>query len=234
MNAKQISQTLRALADPDRAKKSLRFFKTGRGEYGEGDQFLGIRVPVLRQQAKLYAETSLAELQLLLASAFHEERLCALFILVRKFEKGGADERSEIYKFYLANTDHINNWDLVDSSAYQIVGVYLFDKDRAQLYSLCESSSLWERRIAIISTLYFIKEHQFDDTLAISERLLQDREDLIHKAVGWMIREVGNRDVKREKAFLKQHYQAMPRTMLRYAIEKFPVQERKKYLKGEV
>ena len=234
MKAKQISQTLRALADPERAKKSLRFFKTGKGEYGEGDQFLGIRVPVLRRQAKLYADISLAELQPLLASAFHEERLCALFILVNKFEKGSDDERIIIYDFYLNNTDYINNWDLVDSSAYQIVGAYLLDKDRAPLYSLCESSSLWERRIAIISTLRFIKEHQFDDTLAISECLLEDKEDLIHKAVGWMIREVGNRDVGRLKDFLKQHYQSMPRTMLRYAIEKFSPQERKKYLSGDV
>ena len=234
MNAKEIKTTLKALADPDIAEHSQRFFKTGKGEYGEGDRFLGIRVPVLRKQVSLFWETDLKEVQKLLTSSFHEERLLSLLLLVRKFDKGDEAEKSAIYQLYLSNTQYINNWDLVDSSAHQIVGVYLEDRDRKILYELARSEDLWERRIAIMSTLQFIRNHDFDDTLRISELLLEDPEDLIHKAVGWMLRETGKRDIKVEKTFLKSNYRKMPRTMLRYAIEKFTETERQKYLGGKV
>ena len=234
MTSKHISKILRDLANPRIAEHSQRFFQTGKGEYGEGDQFLGIRVPVLREQAKIYEDVALKEVQSLLKSAFHEERLCALLLLVRKFSKGSEGERASIYQIYLNNTQYINNWDLVDSSAYHIVGAYLSDKDRQTLDKLSESDNLWERRIAIVSTFYSIRKHQFEETLNLSKRLLADEEDLIHKAVGWMLREIGKRDLAVEKAFLKVHYKAMPRTMLRYAIEKFPQPERKQYLAGEV
>lgn len=216
------------------ATQSQRFFKTGPGEYSEGDQFLGIRVPVLREQAKKFEHTPLSEIQKLLESPFHEERLCALLILVRKFTKGNPEEQTKIYTLYLENTQHINNWDLVDLSAYKIIGPYLEHKDRHPLHQLAQSASLWERRIAIISTFHFIRNHQFDETLAISEQFLNDSEDLIHKAVGWMLREIGKRDLEVEETFLKQHYQQMPRTMLRYAIEKFPAPKRQAYLKGHI
>lgn len=234
MTAKEISQTLKALADPVIAEHSQRFFKTGKGEYGEGDQFLGIRVPVLRLQVKRFEATRLKEVTQLLASSFHEERLCALLLLVMKFRKGDEAEKTAIYQLYLKNTCYINNWDLVDSSAYQIVGAYLEDKDKQVLYKLAKSKHLWERRIAIIATFQLIRNNRFDDTLALAALLKNDAEDLIHKAVGWMLREIGKRDVAVEKAFLQKHYRNMPRTMLRYAIEKFPTTERKKYLSGLV
>ena len=232
MKTQAISQTLKELANPAIAEHSQRFFKTGKGEYGEGDRFLGIRVPILREQAKKYQEIALTEIQLLLKSSFHEERLCALLLLVRKFAKGNEAEKATIYNLYLNNTKYINNWDLVDSSAHQIAGAYLESKDKQTLHELAQSDSLWERRIAIMSTFHFIKKNQFEDALAISQKLLKDQEDLIHKAVGWMLREIGKRDLEIEKAFLRAHYKQMPRTMLRYAIEKFPAPERKKYLRG--
>ncbi len=234
MKAAQLSKILRGLADPVIAKHSQRFFKTGKGEYGEGDKFLGIRVPVLRKQAKKYKDIALEEIQCLLKSSFHEERLCALFLLIQKFTRGDAAEKATIYQLYLNNTRYINNWDLVDSSAYLIVGAYLEDKDKQPIYELATSDSLWERRIAIISTLHFIRKHQFHEALDLSKQLLTDKEDLIHKAVGWMLREIGKRDPGVEEIFLKTHYRQMPRTMLRYAIEKFPEQKRKKYLAGTV
>jgi 3-methyladenine DNA glycosylase AlkD len=234
LTAKGIENILRCLADPAIATHCQRFFKTGKGEYGEGDQFLGIRVPILRKQAKKLEDMPLKEVQKLLESSFHEERLCALLILVRQFNQGNSDTQARIYTLYLGNTQFINNWDLVDSSAYHIVGPYLEHNDRNPLYKLAQSSRLWERRIAIMSTFHFIKNNQFDDALAISQQLLSDPEDLIHKAVGWMLREIGNRDLATEKAFLREHYQQMPRTMLRYAIEKFPEQDRQDYLKGFV
>lgn len=234
MKADQLHQRLKDLANAAIAAHSQRFFKTGRGEYGEGDQFLGIRVPILRQQAKLFQEMPLKEIAHSLKSVYHEERLCALLLLVRKFERGDEKQRERIYKLYLNQTRYINNWDLVDSSAYQIVGAYLFERDREPLYRLVKSCSLWERRIAIIATFYFIKNDQYQDTLKLSKQLLHDHHDLIHKAVGWMLREVGNRDRKREQAFLGEHYEKMPRTMLRYAIEKFPEPLRKDYLDGKI
>lgn len=231
---KEVRKILRNLANPEIAEHSQRFFKTGAGEYGEGDQFLGIRVPVLRQQVKTFQEVTLENIQQLLVSSFHEERLFALLLLVYKFAKGNEEEKSAIYHMYLNNTQYINNWDLVDSSAYQIVGVFLEDKDRQVLYQLVQSDSLWERRIAIMATLHFIRSLQFDDTLNLSKQLINDQEDLIHKAVGWMLREIGKRDITVERAFLQSYYKKMPRTMLRYAIEKFPEQERQQYLQGTV
>ena len=231
---KQIEGFLQELADPAIAEHSGRFFKSGKGQYGEGDQFLGIRVPVLRQQVKAYRGTSLPEIENLLASQFHEARLFALFLLVDAFARADATSKEEIYCLYLANTKNINNWDLVDSSAHQIVGTFLLSRDRSMLLELANSVSLWERRIAIVATYHFIRKHQFDDTLKLAEILLGDKEDLIHKAVGWMLREVGKRDEAVEKQFLQQHYKKMPRTMLRYAIEKFPADERKRYLEGMI
>ena len=234
MTAKKISKVLKGLADPAIAEHSQRFFKTGQGEYGEGDQFLGIRVPILRKYAKKYQATALEEIERLLKSPFHEERLFALLLLIRKFTKGDEDDKTEIFHLYLNNTQYINNWDLVDSSAHHIVGVYLEARDRQVLYKLVQSDSLWERRIAIMSTFQFIRLRQFDDTFMLAKQLINDKEDLIHKAVGWMLREIGKRAIRSEKAFLKTHYKRMPRTMLRYAIENFPEQERKKYLKGTI
>ena len=234
MKAEQLTQKLESLASPEIAAKSQRFFKTGKGEYGEGDRFLGIRVPILRQQARDFQQMSLTQVLRCLKSAYHEERLCALLILVRKFESGDEKLRERIFRYYLDNTRYINNWDLVDSSAYQIVGAYLLTRERAILYQLAKSDSLWERRIAMIATYQFIKNQQYDDALAIAELLLLDQQDIIHKAVGWMIREVGNRDRNRAQQFLDPYYQAMPRTMLRYSIEKFPEPLRQNYLKGEI
>jgi 3-methyladenine DNA glycosylase AlkD len=234
MTAQGISKILRSLADPQIAEHSQRFFKTGPGQYGEGDLFLGIRVPVLREQAKKFRDTPLAVVGRLLQSVYHEERLCALLLLVQKFSQGGPTDQKAVYELYLQNTRFINNWDLVDLSAYLIVGPWLADKDRRPLYTLVRSQSLWERRIAMIATFHFIKNNQFTDALEIAALTLADREDLMHKAVGWMLREVGKRNLTVEKEFLKAHCQRMPRTMLRYAIEKFPEKERLKYLKGLV
>jgi len=232
--AKEVVHTLKELGDSDVAKHSQRFFKTGKGQYGEGDKFLGIRVPVLRKQATRYKTLPLVESERLLASPYHEARLCALLIWVKQFQVGDDDTRAKIYKSYLSHTKNINNWDLVDSSAHKIVGGYLQSRSRRPLYRLAKSKSIWERRIAIIATAAFIAEKDYDDTLALSKLLLEDGEDLIHKAVGWMLREVGNRKRPAEEAFLALHYQDMPRTMLRYAIEKFPERRRQQYLKGRV
>jgi len=234
MSLKSLRKNLQELADPEIAEHSQRFFKTGKGEYGEGDKFLGIRMPVLRQQAKKYRQIELSDIKKLLKSSFHEERLCALIILVEKFSKGTEEEKADIFNLYLGSIKNINNWDLVDSSAHYIVGVYLENRNRNILYKMAESNNLWERRIAIMSTFHLIKKNMFKDALNISEVLLRDREDLIHKAVGWMLREIGKRDKQAEKNFLDKYYKGMPRTMLRYAIEKFEETERQKYLKGLV
>ncbi len=234
MTYQEINEHLLSLADPEIASHSQRFFKTAPGEYGFGDKFLGIRVPVIRQAVKKFASTSLTVSAKLLKSEYHEIRLFALLLLVSHFSNADQNRQDKIYDLYLKNTKYINNWDLVDSSADKIVGAYLEDKDRAMLSTLSKSTSLWQRRIAIISTFHFIRKNQFDDTLNISQQLLDDNEDLIHKAVGWMLREVGKRDKAVETSFLKKHYQAMPRTMLRYAIEKFSKEERQKYLSGKV
>ena len=232
LTAQQVSDELHALRNPSIAEHSQRFFKTGPGEYAEGDCCLGIRVPVLRKVAAQAREMSGSENLKLLASPWHEERLTALFILIRRYQKGSTSEQESIYRAYLDNTKHINNWDLVDSSAHLIVGAHLFDQDRSILRELAASDLLWERRIAMIATLQFIRNGQFDDTLELAHQLLHDSHDLIHKAVGWMLREVGNRNRELETMFLDSHYQEMPRIMLRYAIERYPEPERQAYLKG--
>jgi 3-methyladenine DNA glycosylase AlkD len=234
MTAQEIRKRLRSLADPEKAKVLQRFFKTGPGEYGEGDRFLGIVVPAIRKQVRELHDTPLPEVKKLLRSSVHEERLLALLLFVKKYEKGDDALKEKIYGLYLNSTKHINNWDLVDLTAEKIVGPHLRNGARGPLYRLARSKSLWERRIALLSTFHFIKNHEFAETLRIARMLLQDGEDLIHKAVGWMLREVGKRDVAALEGFLRKHYRAMPRTMLRYAIERFPEAKRKKYLNGTV
>lgn len=229
-----IQERLAALGDPGVAAVSRRFFKTGPGEYGEGDLFRGIRVPVLRSLAREYQGISLHDAARLLASPFHEDRLLALLLLVRLYARGDGATREQVYRLYLKSTRFINNWDLVDSSAEHIVGAYLWDGGRAPLLRLAKSADLWERRIAVLATFHFIKRGEFGATLRIARVLLSDPEDLIHKATGWMLREVGRRDPEAEEGFLKEHCGRMPRTMLRYAVEKFPEEKRRRYLKGEV
>jgi 3-methyladenine DNA glycosylase AlkD len=233
MNAKIIQHRLKQLANKDQAIISQKFFKTGTGDYGEGDIFHGIRVPELRKLAKEYRDLPVNEVKTLLQSHIHEERLLALLILIGSFSNGDATGRKDIYDLYLENIRYINNWDLVDASAEQIIGAYLMDKGKQPLYRLAESKNMWERRIAIMSTFRFIKQNEFSETLKIAAMLLGDREDLIHKAVGWMLREIGKRNLSAEESFLKAHYKQMPRTMLRYAIEKFPETTRQLYLKGK-
>lgn len=234
MNADIINQRLMSLGNAEMAEHAQRFFKTGKGEYGEGDVFIGIRVPVLRQQVKQFFALDLEEVPALLRSHIHEIRLFALLLLADRYKKAGSDEQEAIFQLYKSHTARINNWDLVDGSAPYVVGAYLLEREKTLLYDWAISSMLWERRIAIVSTFHFIRNNQFDDTLKLAEMLLQDKEDLMHKAVGWMLREVGKRDEQVLKAFLKQHYQNMPRTMLRYAIERFAEPERKRYLQGRV
>ena len=230
---KTIMDRLEELGDEDIAAHSQRFFKTGPGQYGEGDRFLGIRVPVIRKCAKQFGSLALEDTLTLLASAFHEARHLALFVLVARYAKASsAGEQRTIYRAYLNNTRYINNWDLVDCSAEHIVGAYLFARNRRTLFRLAGAESLWERRIAVLATFHFIKRQDFSNTLAIAKSLLSDQEDLIHKAVGWMLREVGKRDKAREEDFLDKYYRQMPRTMLRYAIEKLPERERRAYLSG--
>lgn len=226
----RIKEDLQKLRNPEKAKLLAGYFKTGKGQYGEGDIFLGITVPDQRKVAKRYMNASLKDIQKLLSSEVHEHRLTALIILIAKHQKAEADLKKKIFDFYLNNTKHINNWDLVDISAGRIIGDYLLDKDRAVLYRLAGSKKLWERRIAIMATSRFIREDQFEDTLKISKALFTDEHDLIHKAVGWMLREAGKRDKRIEESFLRKHYKEMPRTMLRYAIERFSEAERRFYL----
>jgi 3-methyladenine DNA glycosylase AlkD len=229
-----IRARLRAAADPSSVPILQRFFKTGPGQYGAGDVFIGIRVPVLRAICRECAGTNIRDVQSLLRSNVHEERLLALLLLVDAFERADATNRRRIYDLYLANTAYINNWDLVDASAGPIVGAYLDDRSRAPLRRLARSALLWERRIAIIATFHFIKQHEFEDTFEIADMLLADDHDLIHKAVGWMLREAGKRDKAALRRFLATRYRRMPRTMLRYAIERFPEAERRRYLRGTV
>lgn len=232
----KIKKELRRLASKEKAKNLQRFFKTGKGEYAEGDKFLGVMVPQTRLLVKKYwTQISLANTKILLTSKFHEERLLALLILVKKFEKGNEIQRKEIFDLYLTNTKHINNWDLVDLSSPKIVGAYLGDKDKSILLKLAKSKSLWERRIAILATFWFIGKGKFKYTLKIAAVLINDKEDLIHKAAGWGLREIGKccgQEIEEE--FLRRHYQAMPRTMLRYAIERFDEAKRRAYLTGEI
>jgi 3-methyladenine DNA glycosylase AlkD len=230
MSAQDVKQKLKSLASPDVAKSSMRFFKTEPGQYGEGDIFIGIKVPTLRTVSREFRSLPHDDLESLLNSPIHEERHLALMILVLQVGKHDKAFRRTAFDFYLRNTKCINNWDLVDCSAPQVVGGYLLDKSRNPLFQLSKSKSLWERRIAILSTLHFIRNHDFADTLTISQNLLRDEEDLIHKATGWMLREVGKKDTTVLEAFLDQHAAVMPRTMLRYAIEHFSPDQRRVYL----
>ena len=232
MSYRAMQKSLRALADPAIAEHSARFFKTRKGEYAQGDIFLGVRVSPIRALAKQYSTLPLADTLKVLSSRYHEERLLAVILLVNSFTKADASLKKEIYTAYLEHTHLINNWDLVDSSAHQIVGGYLIDKSRKPLKKLARSTNLWERRIAIIATLHFIREHHFDDTLELANTLLIDTEDLIHKAVGWMLREMGKRDAETLHVFLRKHQRNMPRTMLRYSIEKFDASTKRAYLDG--
>lgn len=234
MTLNEIRVEMQHLADPTIAEHSQRFFKTGPGQYGEGDRFLGIRVPGVRQVAKQAQDLPLDQIAELLHSPWHEERLLAVIILTLQFKRGGPGLQKEIFDLYLASTAWINSWDLVDVSAHLVVGPWLQDRPRKLLRQLATSESLWERRIAMMATYHFIKQNDFADTLAIAEILLHDSHDLIHKIVGWMLREVGKRDQSVEEEFLQEHYRAMPRTMLRYAIEKFEEELRQRYLKGEI
>ena len=229
-----IRAELHALADPVRAVHSLRFFKTGPGQYGEGDRFLGLTVPIMRSVVRKYRELDDASALELLASSWHEERLVALLLLVQGYSRGNELRRTQIHRAYLANTRQINSWDLVDASAGDIVGSHLDETDIALLERLARSENLWQRRIAIVSTFHFIKRNEFRPTLRIAGLLLRDSHDLIHKAVGWMLREVGKRDRRTLDEFLRKHYQRMPRTMLRYAIERHPERVRKQYLAGTI
>ncbi len=232
MNAKEISKLLQKMGDKEDYLFLQGFFKTGVGQYGEGDVFLGIRVPALRKMAKEYKALPLKEVLLLLRSPYHEVRLFALILFVNTFAKSDETIQKKIYNLYVANTRYINNWDLVDISAPNIVGAFLMERSRKPLYQLAKSKSLWERRMATLATFYFIKNNQFADALKIVRILLQDKEDLIHKAAGWMLREIGKRDIACAESFLQKHCQVMPRTMLRYAIERFTPSKRRKYMDG--
>ena len=229
-----LRRDLRAEADPDDAVHLQRFFKTGPGQYGEGDRFLGVRVPVLRRLARDYRALPADDALALLQSRWHEERLLGLLLLVAIYQRGPDADKQAVYDAYLAHTRHINNWDLVDASAEHIVGPHVIPDRLDVLERLARSPDLWERRIAMIATFHGIRQGQFAPALRIATLLLGDRHDLIHKAVGWMLREIGKRDRAVEQAFLQEHLGAMPRTALRYAIEHFPERERQRYLAGAV
>jgi len=230
----ELQKKIKMLGSPEVSKTMKWFFKTGKGEYGEGDVFAGLKVPTQRKLAREFRDLSLVDLRVLLNSPVHEERLISLFILIDKFAKSTEKERQVIFKFYIENRKRVNNWDLVDLSAPKIMGKYLLEKDKGLLFKFALSKNLWERRIAVLSTYEFIRNENYDTTLKIAKILLEDDHDLIHKAVGWMLREIGKRDLMTEENFLKTHYKKMPRTMLRYAIEKFPEVKRKKYLQGKI
>ncbi|MDD5721521.1 MAG: DNA alkylation repair protein [Candidatus Pacebacteria bacterium] len=232
-----VQKELKKYSSEKRKKSNEWYFKTGFGDYGYGDKFIGLSMPQIRNVSKKFNLLPLQEIKRLLSSKIHEERMTALIILSYQFEKADKKIQKKIYNFYLKNTKYINNWDLVDVTVNRIVGAYLWknkDENRKILYKLALSKNMWERRIAIIATSYFIYQNYFTDTLKISKILLNDKEDLLHKAVGWMLREVGKRNQKEEEKFLKKYYKKMPRTMLRYAVEKFPETKRKAYLKGNV
>lgn len=232
MKSDDVIKELKSHGDPVRAAFSAGFFKTGKGQYGEGDIFLGLTVPLQRSIAKKYKALSLAEVKKLLSNPIHECRLTALEILVFKYEGGTKEEQGKVFDFYIKNKKFVNNWDLVDASARYIAGEWLMDKDKGILYTLAVSKSLWDRRIAIVATHAFIGKGKLDDTFKIAALLLEDTQDLMHKAAGWMLREAGKKSEAKLDAFLKKHLKSMPRTMLRYAIEKFPEEKRQYYLKG--
>lgn len=228
----QVKADLENASDPVQAEKLQGFFKTGTGEYGEGDIFLGVKVPEQRRIAKKHRNISLEETIELLQSDIHEHRLTSLFILVDKFGKGDEETREKIVDLYLGNTRFVNNWDLVDSSAHKILGVWLLDKPKDLLYKLAESEMLWERRISIIATFPFIRDGDLSDAVALAKKLMNDEHDLIHKASGWVLREIGKKDVETLYSFLDEYSREMPRTMLRYSIEKLPEEKRKHYLRS--
>ena len=228
-------EEIRALANKEIAQHSLRFFKTDKGEYGHGDLFLGVRAPKIRSIAKKHIDISITDMKTLIQSKYHEERFLGLIILVNKYAKTkDKKNRNQLYKIYVSSFKYINNWNLVDVTCPHVTGKHLIDKDRTILYKWAKSEDLWTKRIAMVSTFSFIRKNDLEDTFKIAEILLHDEHDLIHKAVGWMLREAGKRDLKREETFLKKYYKTMPRTMLRYAIEKFPETKRQKYLKGTI
>ena len=230
----KLKYELKQIANPEKATILQKFFKTGKGEYGEGDIFLGVTVLEQRKIAKRYVDLDLKDIKELLSNKVHEYRLTGFLILIYKFEKADEKEKKGIVDFYLKNIKSANNWDLIDCVADKILGSYLINKDKEILYELAKTDNLWKKRIAIISTFEFIKNNQFEDTLKISEILLNDEHDLIHKAVGWMLREVGKRDIEIEEAFLKKYYKTMPRTMLRYAIEKFDSKKKAFYMNRKI
>ena len=228
-------EEIRALANKEIAQHSLRFFKTDKGEYGHGDLFLGVRAPKIRLIAKKHIDISITDMKTLIQSKYHEERFLGLIILVNKYAKTkDKKNRNQLYKIYVSSFKYINNWNLVDVTCPHVTGKHLIDKDRTILYKWAKSEDIWTKRIAMVSTFSFIRKNDLEDTFKIAEILLHDEHDLIHKAVGWMLREAGKRDLKREETFLKKYYKTMPRTMLRYAIEKFPETKRQKYLKGTI
>lgn len=232
MKAADIRTELKSMAEPDKAAIMQRFFKTGPGQYGEGDMFIGVMVPQSRRVARKFCQLPRGEVRTLLYSHIHEERLVALLILAWSYSISSSREKEEeIVKFYLDNIKQVNNWDLVDLSAPNILGTHLVDRERSLLYRLAGSENVWERRIAIVATHRFIRNGDFSDTLKIAEMLLQDRHDLIHKATGWMLREVGKRDAAAQEAFLEKHWRVMPQMMLRYAIERLPESKRRRYKK---
>jgi 3-methyladenine DNA glycosylase AlkD len=227
-----LRRELAALADPERARNSAWFFKTAKGQYGEGDRFIGITVPVLRRIARRYRDLTLDEIAKLLSSRIHEHRLTALEVLVARYESGDSDSKQTIFDFYLRHIQHVNNWDLADGSAPYIIGEHLKSRPREILYKLSKSRNVWERRMAMVATMPFIRAGDLDDTFAIARLLLNDQHDLIHKAVGWMLREAGKHSTAALLKFLRQNYPAMPRTALRYAVERLPDAQRKRILAG--
>jgi len=234
LTASRIYSALSDASDPEKAAFYPHFFKTGKGEYGEGDRFLGVTVPKQRKIAKQHRDLPESEIVKLLESPYHECRLTGLFILVSQFERGDEIRRGQIVEFYLDHIEFINNWDLVDATAHKILGVYLEDKNRSLLIELSEKDHLWSQRISVIATLHFIKLDQYHDTLSLARTFLTHSHDLMHKAVGWMLREIGKRNVDALEGFLLDHYRVMPRTMLRYAIERLPEERRQMYLKGKL
>ncbi len=230
----ELDKELKEHSNPEKAKILQKFFKTGPGEYGEGDIFLGLTSAENKEIAKKFKKLETEEIQELLNSEIHEKRVIALRILVEQYKKAKPEGKQKIFEFYLKNAKQINNWDLVDLSAPNIIGTHLLKQDRKILYQLANSENLWEKRIAIISTFTFIRNNEFQDTIKVSEVLLNDKHDLIHKAVGWMLREIGKRNEPTLTNFLNKHYKNMPRTMLRYSIEKFSEEKRQAYLKGEI
>jgi hypothetical protein len=230
MSHRQAHAALKALADPAEAVLLGRFFKTAKGEYGEGDRFLGVMVPGVRRLVREFWQLPLPDVEVLLRSAFNEERLLGLLLLVERYRRGDRETQTAVFRCYWRNRRRVNNWNLVDASAPYIVGAHLLPRSRARLHRLARSTALWDRRIAVVATFAFIREDDFADSLSLAETLLRDKHDLMHKACGWMLREIGKRDQAVLERFLEEHRHKMPRTMLRYAIERFPAAKRRSYL----